>query len=110
MAKGKRAASRQSKASRKPRRKPQTHSMPALAAVSIPRSRSASKKDLVLGMLLKEGGASLAAIVQATGWQPHSVRAFLAKEVRQREKLNLVSERVGGERVYRIAPVSAQSS
>jgi hypothetical protein len=38
----------------------------------------------------------------ATGWQPHSVRGFLAGVVRRRLKLRLVSEKTDGRRVYRI--------
>jgi hypothetical protein len=38
----------------------------------------------------------------ATGWQPHSVRGFLAGVVRRRLKLRLVSEKIDGQRVYRI--------
>lgn len=35
------------------------------------------KQELVLALLRREGGASLAAISEATGWLPHSARAAL---------------------------------
>jgi hypothetical protein len=38
-----------------------------------------------------------------TGWQPHSVRGFLASVVRKRLKLKLGSKKVDGNRVYQIA-------
>ena len=53
-------------------------------------------------MLRSRQGATIAAIVKATGWQPHSVRGFLAAVVRNKLGLNLVSDKAGKERVYRI--------
>ena len=42
-------------------------------------------------------------MMKATGWQPHSVRGFLAGVVRKRLKLKLGSKKVDGSRVYQIA-------
>jgi hypothetical protein len=53
-------------------------------------------------MLRSPSGASLAKLTKATGWQPHSVRGFLAGVVRKRLKLDLVSAVVDGVRVYQI--------
>ena len=36
-----------------------------------------TKQDLVLKLLQRDGGAPLAAIIEATDWLPHSVRAAL---------------------------------
>jgi DNA-binding IclR family transcriptional regulator len=41
------------------------------------RSQAARKAALVLDLLGREQGATLAELVGATGWQPHSARAML---------------------------------
>jgi hypothetical protein len=53
-------------------------------------------------MLQRQHGATNAANMKATGWQPHSVRGFLAGVVRKRLGLTLVSDKTGTQRVYRI--------
>ena len=40
--------------------------------------------------------------MKATGWQPHSVRGFLAGVIRKRLKLKLGSKKVDSDRIYRI--------
>jgi hypothetical protein len=62
-----------------------------------------SKQSRVIAMLQSPAGASIATMMQATDWQPHSVRGFLAGVVRKRLKLNLQSTQVDGVRVYQIA-------
>jgi Protein of unknown function (DUF3489) len=69
-----------------------------------------SKKSRVIALLSSPKGATIAAIMQATGWQRHSVRGFLAGVVRSRLKLNLISQKVDGARVYRIADGSEGST
>jgi hypothetical protein len=54
-------------------------------------------------MLRSPDGTTIAAMMEATGWQQHSVRGFLAGVVRKRLKLKLVSKKADGERVYQIA-------
>ena len=55
-----------------------------------------------LAMLHRKQGATIATIMQATDWQPHSVRGFLTAVVRTKLGLTLVSEKTGEARVYRI--------
>jgi hypothetical protein len=64
---------------------------------------SGSKQSCVIAMLQSPEGATIAALMKATGWQQHSVRGFLAGVVRKRLKLKLGSTKVDGRRIYRIA-------
>ena len=69
---------------------------------------SPSKQSRVIALLQSPTGATVAAMMKATGWQPHSVRGFLAGVVRKRLELNLASNKADGGRVYRI--IAAGSS
>jgi Protein of unknown function (DUF3489) len=96
----------------KPAKKPSTApaalvpaAKPSSATSSDPKSKKAvagSKQSRVITMLGSPDGATIAAMMKATGWQQHSVRGFLAGVVRKKLKLKLDSKKIDGSRVYSI--------
>lgn len=61
-----------------------------------------TKQSIVVQLLSRKEGVAIDGLVEATGWQRHSVRGFLAGVVRKRLRLKLVSTVVDGQRIYRI--------
>ncbi|MEQ1956309.1 DUF3489 domain-containing protein [Mesorhizobium sp. CN2-181] len=62
-----------------------------------------SKTEMLLKKLRSSKGATVATLMEVTGWQAHSVRGFLSGTVRKKLGLTVASE-VGkdGARRYRI--------
>ena len=62
-----------------------------------------TKADAVLKLLKSSRGATIAAMMEATGWQAHSVRGFLSGTVKKKLGLTLDSETgKDGARRYRV--------
>jgi hypothetical protein len=78
---------------------------PPLSATS---PRPGSKQALVTGMLSANGGATLDALIKATGWLPHTTRAALTG-LRKRGFLIERSRKPGDASLYRIAPPPASN-
>ena len=56
--------------------------------------------DQMQQLLIRKDGASIAELVESTGWQPHSVRGALAGALKKRG-LVITSEKMDGTRRYR---------
>ena len=77
-------------------------------AAEQPAVREAQGKlGLLIGLLRQPEGATLAAMVAATGWQAHSVRGAMAGAIKKKLGLTVVSGKSGLVRSWQI--VEAQS-
>jgi hypothetical protein len=65
--------------------------------------RSGTKHALLVELLRRKDGATIAEAVKATGWQPHSVRGAISGTLKKKLGLAVASDKVQGRgRVYRI--------
>ena len=69
---------------------------------AAPTPRAKSKLDRLVTMLQQENGADLPAMIEATGWQAHSIRGALAGALKKRGH-TVSSDKDGERRVWRIA-------
>ena len=68
---------------------------------TAPKPPGTTKLALLVAHLSAPGGATIAELCKATGWQPHSVRGGLAGALRRKGHV-IRSEKEGGLRRYRI--------
>ena len=67
-------------------------------------ARDGSKKAIVLEMLKRPDGATLAEIMGATEWQAHSVRGFISGGLGKKMGITVESfKSENGDRAYRVA-------
>lgn len=70
---------------------------------AAPRTRENTKQAQIIAMLQRPEGATISQIVEATGWQPHTVRGTFAGAFKKKLGLTLSSSRdEHGQRVYRV--------
>ena len=76
---------------------------PAGADVATaPKTRDGTKQAMLIAMLRRSEGATIAQIVEATGWRPHTVRGVFAGALKKKLGLTVTSEKVDEIRTYRI--------
>ena len=69
-----------------------------------PRHRENSKQAQVIALLKQPEGATIAQIMEATGWQSHTVRGTFAGTFKKKLGLTITSDKTqGGDRIYRMA-------
>jgi Protein of unknown function (DUF3489) len=69
----------------------------------VTQNERVTKQERMLTLLSRPEGASIAEMMQATKWQQHSVRGFLAGTVKKKLGFSLTASKVAGDdRRYRI--------
>lgn len=68
--------------------------------------RAGTKQTQLIAMLRAPAGATIAEIVAATGWQPHTVRGAMSGALKKKLGLEVTSEKIEKRgRVYRLPAV-----
>lgn len=75
----------------------QSQADPSHAEPKLP--KPTTKTDLILGLLRRDEGATLEAMVEATGWLPHTTRAALTGLKKKGHEVT--SAKADGVRTYR---------
>ena len=78
-----------------------TPSKPRISSASDPIAPAEGKLARMIQLLQRTEGASLTELVEATGWQKHSVRGALAGGIPKKLGVKVISEKVDGVRRYR---------
>jgi hypothetical protein len=76
------------------------------AATPSAKGEPKGKLGLLIGLLRREDGASIADLMTATGWQAHSVRGAMST-LKSKQNLAISSEKTDGGRIYRIVETAA---
>ena len=102
--KGAKKAAKQAKATPKKQAKEKVASKKAAKVKEAKVPREFSKKSIVLDLLRRKDGATMAEIAKATDWQNHSIRGFVSGTLMKKMDLPVESfKNEAGERTYRLA-------
>ena len=67
------------------------------ASSDDPHTARVTKHDRILTLLSRREGTTVAEMMEATGWQQHSVRGFLAGTVKKKLGFTITSSKAPGE-------------
>lgn len=70
-----------------------------IATIAI---KGPTKQARVIALLSNPEGSKLTDLMQATGWQAHSVRGFLSGTIKKKLGHHLISQKQDGVQIYRI--------
>ena len=74
------------------------------AAPKLPTQRAGTKQAQIIAMMQRPRGATVAEMVEATGWLAHTVRASISGALKKKLGLPITAEKVEGRgTVYRLA-------
>jgi hypothetical protein len=94
----------------KPARAPRSRIKPTQVANTTAAMPRQSKQAEVIGLLRRPEGVTVAEIMAATGWQPHTVRGLFSGTLKKRLGLTLASVREKRGRIYRIEGGAKQTA
>ena len=96
-------AKERTKTAKAPKRQPRRKSAVGTRS-RVKTTATKTKRQTCLDLLSRREGATIEDLEQATGWQQHSVRGFLAVAVKKKLGLTLLSEKPDtGPRRYRVS-------
>ena len=98
------AAAKASAGKRRARAKRQATDSKSKRKTQRPAARAGTKQSVLIELLSRRDGATIAEAVKVTRWQPHSVRGVISGTLKKKLGLAVTSEKVDGRgRVYRVA-------
>ena len=96
--------SKASTATRKKAARTKGAAKPKAATKHASTPRGESKQSQLIAMLKRPEGTTIAEVVEALQWQPHTVRGVIAGALKKKLGLTIESEKIDDRgRVYRIA-------
>ena len=72
----------------------------------LPTSGKATKQQIIIDLLSREGGACLEEMIEATNWQKHSIRGVISGSLKKKLGLKVQSRITGNVRSYFIEAVT----
>ena len=101
MAKSKSATAKKGAAKPEPKSKKVPAKAEAKTEKAAPKS---TKQQIIIDMLKREEGATLKQMMDATGWQRHSLHGAISGGLKKKLGLKVTSKKEnGGETIYKIA-------